>query len=234
MGLPTGLRRRGDTYYVQYRAGDRWRLKCVGSDLSQALDAHKRLRLGIKPKRPPGRLRQEGGDPTPPAPLLEELVERWLRSQETRCKPSSILHSHQRARGLLRYFKAWPADRITGEVLDDYIRWRREQRVTDTTINGDLTTLRQILRYAHTEAQILKREPVRIKLLRTVKKQRRKIFERDDIQHMLETAQRMGKIRVEAFIRIAATTGMRMDEILHLRWCDISFEDHRFDVHAKE
>lgn len=233
MGLPSGLRKRGTTYYVQYRHGKVWRLKAVGTDLATAVDEHKRLRLGIKPRKPPGRPRFEPKD-LARSPKLEQLVERWLRSQETRCKPSSILHSTQRARGLLRYFKNWPADLITGEALDDYIRWRREQKVGDTTINGDLTTLRQILRYAYYEARILPREPTRVKMLRTLRKQRRKILERGDIQKLLETAQQMGKIKVEAFIRIAATTGMRKDEILHLRWSDISFEDHRIDITAKE
>lgn len=43
----------------------------------------------------------------------------------------------------------------------------------------------------------------------------------------------MKELDVEAFIRIAASTGLRMDEILHLRWEDVDFRDTRIDVRAK-
>jgi len=111
VALPTGLRTRGDTYDVQFRAGRYWRLKCVGTDLELAPKEHERLRLGIKPRKPPGGRLQAAWDASE-APKLEHLVERWQRSHETRCKPSSILHGRQRARGLLRYFNGWPADHV--------------------------------------------------------------------------------------------------------------------------
>ena len=81
--------------------------------------------------------------------------------------------------------------------------------------------------------------PPRVKLLRVVRKKRRRVLHSDDIAKLLRAAdQRPGRPdvgrKVKAFILIAASTGMRMEEILHLQWQDVDFDDRRFDVRAKE
>jgi integrase/recombinase XerD len=67
-----------------------------------------------------------------------------------------------------------------------------------------------------------------------VKKRKRRTFERADVQKLLNTAERMELDHVVAFIRIAASTGLRLDEVLHLRWGDIDPAEGRIEVRAKE
>lgn len=220
-GPTTGLRKRGDVYYVQFKEDGRWRLQAVGRDLAKALKRHRELR----------------GD-TEPAPAtgvaFDVLVERWLVSQETRCRPQSVRSSRQRAKTLLKFFSGQVASGITPNHIEEYVRWRREQGVCDVSVNADLTTLRQVLRFGHLQAGILPQAPARVRLLRTVKKRRRRTFGRAEVAKLVEAAGRMGKEHDEAFIRIAASTGLRVDEILHLTWDDVDFEGRRIDVRAKE
>ena len=220
MALPAGLRKRGAVYYVQHKEGGTWRLKAVGSDLRQALARHRELRGS-----------EQG---TSGGVSFEALVERWLASQETRCRPASVRASRQRSRLLVRYFCGWAASAIDGAAVESYIRWRRDQDVSDVSVNADLTSLRQILRFGHLQAGVLPELPVRVRLLRTVKKHRRRTFNRADCVSLIETAHKMKRIKVELFIRIAVATGLRMDEILHLRWEDIDLADQRIDVRAKQ
>ena len=223
MALPPGLRRRGRMFYVQWRDDTgKWRSTSVGPNLAIALQ-----RLA--------ELRRE--KPQEPGPVLSDVVPPWLEAQATRCKPRSVQISRQRAKGLLRHLGSVRVADLTSERLDDFIRLRRTQGVKDTSINGDLTTLRQLVRYAE-HVGLVDHAP-RVKLLRVVRKKRRRILHSDDIAKLLRAAdQRPGRPevgrKVKAFILIAASTGMRMEEILHLQWQDVDFEDRRFDVRAKE
>jgi integrase/recombinase XerC len=220
VALPAGLRKRGSQFYVQYKDGPKWRLKCVGGDLGHALEAHRELRGGVVAAK---------GTVT-----VDTVVARWLESQATRCRPASVRASRGRSKTLLGFFGGWSATAIDGDSIEKYIRWRRDQGVGDVSVNADLTTLRQVLRFGHLQAGLLSEPPVRVRLLRTLKKRRRRTFDRGDVSRLLGTAAKMQRPKVELFVRIAVGTGLRLDEILHLRWEDLDLDDQRIDVRGKE
>jgi integrase len=222
MGLPAGLRKRGRMFYVQHRdATGKWKSQSVGPDLEVALRRHAELRAG---------------EPIRTGPALADVVPSWLESQRTRCKPRSIQISDQRSKGLVRRLGDVQLMDLTSEHVDALVRARRADGVKDTSINGDLTTLRQIVRYA--EAVGLIDKAPRIKLLRVVKKGRRKTYGSDDVAKLLKAAkERPGaadvRMKLQGFIMISAATGLRYEEVLHLQWRDVDFTDGRFDVRAK-
>ena len=226
MALPTGLRKRGSVYYSQFKdpATGAWKRKALGPDLGIAIKHHARLRQLSEDSRPPQR-------------TFQDLVEPWMRSQEVRCKPRSVDSSRKRAGLLMPHFGALGISEITAERIDQYIRQRRRQGLRDVTINGHLTTLRQVLRYGE-EIGLVQRAP-KIKLLRVVKKMRRRTLDRAQVAKLLRCADQWPGSpatarKVKAFLLIAASTGMRQDEILHLRWEDVDFDDARLDLRAKE
>ncbi len=226
MALPTGLRKRGSVYYSQFKDAETsaWKLKAVGPDLRVALERHVQLR-GL-PR-----------DGQPAEPTLHDFVGPWMRSQEVHCKPRSIDSSRKRAGRLMPHFGGLGISEITSERIDQYIRFRRREGLRDVTINGHLTTLRQVLRYAE-EIGLIERAP-KVRLLRVVKKTRRRVLDRAQVAKLLCCADQWPGSpdtarKVKAFILIAASTGMRQDEILHLRWEDVDFDDGRLDLRAKE
>ncbi len=147
MALPTGLRKRGSVYYSQFKdpATGAWKRKALGPDLGIAIKHHARLRQLSEDSRPPQR-------------TFQDLVEPWMRSQEVRCKPRSVDSSRKRAGLLMPHFGALGISEITAERIDQYIRQRRRQGLRDVTINGHLTTLRQVLRYGE-EIGLVQRAP---------------------------------------------------------------------------
>ncbi len=224
MALPAGLTRRGRIYYSKFKdpKTSAWRRQSVGPDLVLALQRHAELR-GRSEETEPGR-------------SFKELAEPWLQAQETRCKPRTVQVSRQRIRGLLTQFGDLSVPEITPQAIDRFVRERRRQGVKDISINGDLTALRQIVRYAE-ETGLIGQAP-RVKLLRVVKKTRRRTLASSDVARLLRAADEWPgdprvSLKLKAFILIAATTGLRIDEVLHLRWEDVDFNDRRFDVRAK-
>ena len=78
MDLPSGLIRRGGTYYVKYKRLGKWTRKAVGQDLDFAIAELRRL-------RGPSRVTQKAQ-----AITIDECVPLWLANQRLRNKPGTV------------------------------------------------------------------------------------------------------------------------------------------------
>ena len=231
--LPTGLTRRGAGYVVQWFDGSGWRRSRVGNDLTRALEEHARLRVprprAPKPRREPRPALVEGAPKGPPRVRLTDLRDAWLVDQKLRNRERTVASARNRIERVVEMLGSEKyVDDITSADLARIIERRRRQRVSDVTINGHITLLRAMLRWGVNEG-LIQKLPVRLKLLRVVEKKRLEIFEPDQIDEVIENAEP----RVRLLVLLVAATGMRRDEALHLRWCDVDFEDARVDLRAK-
>jgi integrase/recombinase XerD len=211
--LPDGIFKRGSSYYVRYREGERWKTRSVGPELGAALD----LQAEILDGRPPS-----------DAVRLADLVERYLKRLETYFKPSTVRTHRTVSRNLLRFFRNRPVETWTSGALETYIQQRLE-KVAPTTVNGELKNLKATLRFA-VEEKIIPEMPFKIRMLPVVQRRTARIFTREEIQRLLDSADD----RTRALLLIASATGMRIGEIRHLQWRDIDSEQRRILVRAKE
>jgi hypothetical protein len=102
----------------------------------------------------------------PPAPILKTFAQRFTDAIEARCaqKPGTIKFYANRLARLLDNERLASAalDRIDEAVIEEYIQSRRP-KVSITSVNRELATLRRLLRMAH-EWKLIDRVP-RIRLL---------------------------------------------------------------------
>ncbi|MCH6562071.1 MAG: tyrosine-type recombinase/integrase [Myxococcales bacterium] len=211
--LPKGIYKRGSLYYARYREGGQWKHRSAGPELGAALD----LQAEILDGRPPS-----------DAVKLADLVERYLKRLETYFKQSTVRTHRTVSRNLLRFFRNRPVETWTSGDLETYIQQRLE-KVAPTTVNGELKNLKATLRFA-VEEKLIAEMPFKIRMLPVVQRRTARIFTREEIQRLLDSADD----RTRALLLIASATGMRIGEIRHLQWRDIDSEQRRILVRAKE
>ena len=216
MDLPRGLYLRDGVFYVSYRDEDGKRKRVsVGKDFATALARYRELR-GATPESPL------------PGVLFDDLIFPYLERQKTYTKPKSYRVTESSLRILLRYFKGREVGKLTGKDLQTFIEGRRKT-VRDKSINKDLATLRGMLNYS-VEAGIVERLPVKVRLLPVPKRRIKRILTKQEIARVLEHA----KGRIYGILRVACETGFRTDEILHLRWADVHWQEGMLAVTAKD
>jgi integrase/recombinase XerD len=101
--------------------------------------------------------------------------------------------------------------------------------VKDLSINNDLRVLKAMLRWALSEGAI-QQLPLRVKMLRCVSRRTIEIFTPGEMERVLSDAEPKTRL----LLLLAASTALRLDELLHLRWRDVDLRDLRIDVTAKQ
>jgi integrase/recombinase XerD len=217
MDLPSGLIRRGDTYYVKYKRLGKWVRKAVGQDLDVAIAELRRL-------RGPSRVSQKAQ-----AITIDECVPLWLANQRLRNKPGTVKTAQVHVRRLLEQLGGRRLDSLRSVDVDDLIKARRQTGVKDLSVNNDLRVLKAMLRWAQAEG-LIAQLPVRIKMLRCVSRRTIDVFTPTEVDRVLAVAQE----RVRLLLALAASTALRLDELLHLQWHNIDLRELRIDVTAKQ
>jgi site-specific recombinase XerD len=118
---------------------------------------------------------------------------------------------------LTKFLKAEYLSKITPYLIEQFKISRRSQ-VSERTVNIELTCLKQIFSKAEEWSFCQKNPATRIKKFSEPKKQPR-FLSQEEIIRLTEAA----SPRLRPFIIIAAETGMRYGEILHLRFDSIDF-----------
>jgi integrase len=158
-------------------------------------------------------------------PRFQELCERYLKRHEVYSKAGTLKNELCNVAKLRRFFGARAVSSLTSADLEAFISSRRG-KVSAHTINNDLGTLRGILRQAVEEGAI-DALPFRIRKLRSTPR-KIEIFSRAEVKRLLGAADP----RTLAVVAIAAGTGLRRQEILHLKWGDLRGD--QIEVSPKE
>ncbi len=157
-------------------------------------------------------------------PTLEAFKAQFLTYSANNNKPSQlyakegILKNH-----LVPAFGTWALDRLSFIDVEHYKARKLKQKLSPKTINNHLAVLRKLLALA-VECGVLKHIP-RIKLLRAAKPEFRFLsFEEAD--RFLEAADPDWT----AMLTTAIKTGLRIGELLALRWEDVDLVAGRLVV----
>jgi integrase len=163
---------------------------------------------------------------------LKRVLDAYLDRMRIHSKPGSLRTASSSCKNLLTHFGKCSVYDLGPQDLDGFILHRREGGVTDKTINGDLIVLRAAFNYA-AEIGLLQDVPFKIKLLKVRRRKSRKILERDDLKKLLDRAGDRMNGRIYGILMVAIHTGFRTDEILHLQWRDVGWEDGSLHITTK-
>jgi integrase len=154
------------------------------------------------------------------APIFEDFAKDFMDAVKTRCsdKPATIGFYEAKLTRLLEYrpFRDARIDAIDEGVIERYVTSRRAS-VAPATCNRELATLRRALRLAE-EWKLLNRAP-RIRLLKG-EGQREFVLSHEAEQRYLACCPQPLKDAATVML----DTGLRVGELLNLRWEDLRFE----------
>src|SRR5438477_6940369 len=130
----------------------------------------------------------------------------------------SIRTERDRVKRWMRQFATRPLGQITRAEIE---AWRRERmsKCRPATINRDLSRLRHMLNLA-VEWELLEESPMQgIKFLRE-NNARTRYLSLDECHRLIDSCMAP---HIRAIVTVALHTGMRLGEILNLRWQDLDF-----------
>jgi integrase len=189
-------------------------------DAGDAENEHKRaLRLGtIHPADPwPAPEKQ-----APQVPTLREFTKQFLAYVEVQKKAGTKRFYEICSNRVLRFGPLADAvlTDVTGELIGKYAQWRRSTSADDSvlTVNGELRTLRRMMRLAH-EWGLTPHVPT-IHELPGGKGRERVISFAEEVRYLSKASQ-----TVKDAAMLAVDTGMRPNsELFPLQWCDVHLE----------
>jgi integrase/recombinase XerD len=202
--------RRGKTYWVRFQfAGEEYRRSARTASRPEALAYERDLREQL------GRIARGGR----PRHTYREAMERFLIEHCASLKPGARTRYISSAKALHPQFKDLYLDQIGRGQLADFISARRGEGVTTATIRRDLACLSSMLGRA-CEWNWIDVNPVRAFSKRGLKEAapRIRFLSRDEFAQLHAAA----AAHLRPMLRIAVGTGLRLEEMLSLRWVQVS------------
>lgn len=117
---------------------------------------------------------------------------------------------------------------LTRSDIDEYITMRAKEGIKPTTTNRELASISALYRYFIREG-LLKNNPVRYQSRRKVGYKLPNTIPSEDIQAAY--ANSVGVVHV--WLGLLATTGIRISELLSLKWEDIDFKTCALEINGK-
>lgn len=198
------LYRRKKTWWVDFVApgGQRVRKSTGTENRKEAEEFHDRLKASA------WRLNALGDKPSR---TWEDAGLRWLREKAHK---ASLEDDKKHLRWLHPYLKGKKLESIDRSLIDSLTGWRKQEGVSNATVNRMLAVLRSILR-ASVAWEWIEKAPV-IKLLPEPKKRIRWLTKEEASRLLKELPEHQEKIA-----RFALLTGLRQRNILELQWSQI-------------
>jgi integrase len=155
---------------------------------------------------------------------FEELAEDFLKFYRD-CGRRSLEHAETSVKHLPAYFEGKQIAEITPEVIEDYIKSRRQELsklgrpTSPSSINRELVPLSKIFTLAIRHRKADKNPLMAVERL-LEHNIRDRVLSVEEFQRLLEAAPNY----LRPILLLAHDTGMRRGEILHLRWSQVDLQ----------
>lgn len=170
---------------------------------------------------------------------FSDFAKEWLPvySESKGVKPGTIrVRLHEIGR-LLPYFAQLKLKDITRKMYQDALNDLKAQGLADSTREGINRTGRMIFRKA-LELDLLKKDPTEFAYVKKDKKTIDQLeeeevpnyLEKEELALFLETAKQNGLEHDYLAFLILAYTGMRVGELVALKWKDVDFKNHTISI----
>lgn len=180
------------------------------------------------------RIIQEKYDELYAAPVskLSDLMSRYIDLIKTRNKDwHSKIHK-------LKLFFEFSGDKeledITPMLCQEFINHLAKGNMTDATVNRYIATIKHMFNKA-LDWELIERNPMR-RVKQFKEKPRMRFFSSSELERLIYSAKKLSRKRNSDnqtifyyIMMVAIYTGMRLGEIIHLKWMDI--RDNEFVIH---
>jgi integrase len=217
-----GLIQVGDVWYMLWRHHGRQFRKSTGETVKQK--ALRKLNKKIQELR--------DGGPVVPDPdrlhfsdlralYVQDYIDQERKSQRRNAETGEMYFASS-LKHLDEYFDGWKISEITTEAINQFKSARQTAGAANGTINRSLAALRRMFKLA-TEQSKIKYSPV-IKMLFEPKNTspRQGFLEVSDYQKLFDTLPPY----IQPLLAMGFYTGMRLGEIIGLRWHQVKLSDH--------
>ena len=158
---------------------------------------------------------------------FSDVLSAYLSNQRLYSKPRSVKSSELAVKRLTEVLGDPLVCEVDQKLIELYVQ-ERQKTLSNKTINLDLAVVRAAFNYG-ARIGLIDEPPVKIRLLRVTNKRVVKLLTAEDLKELL----RVAKGRIHGILLVAANTGFRTDEILHLRWSDIHWREALLTVTSK-
>ena len=217
-GLPSGMIKRGEKYYANFRYEGKHIRKVLSPDLQVAKVMLRDLRMKAY-KKSTGDV---GNDQR-----IAELADAWFRSIAQRIGAATVTRYRQNISAVLRLLPVEKVDRLNLDVLDGFREVRLAEGVKTSTVNKDVAAFTTMLNWAVVRNKISSNPIKGLKKLPEYKKESRALSIHE-AKLILESSTEFWRRIWYAFF----TTGMRKMELANLLFTDIDWEAREIIVRA--
>lgn len=171
---------------------------------------------------------------------FRQFAQDWLKMYEAsgKNKPNTILIRRYSIKKLLEYFSELRIRDITQRKYQDMLFDLKKRNYSESTIIGINATGKMIFKKA-IELELIKKDPTKFVVIprkqKTIEdieleKEIPKYLEKNELLRFLETIKKHGTQLEYCIFLVLAYTGMRVGELIALKWSDIDFEEKTISI----
>ncbi|MET3683253.1 integrase [Alkalibacillus flavidus] len=171
--------------------------------------------------------------------LFKDFSQEWLTiySETNTVKPGTIRIRQHEINKLLPFLSNLKLKDISRKIYQNALDNLKENGFADNTLSGVHRTGRMIFRKA-IEMEKIKKDPTEFAYLKRTKKTIQDLedtelpnyLEKEELYHFLETAKNEGIDQDYLTFKTLSYTGIRVGELVALKWKDIDFNNHTLKI----
>ena len=217
------IRRRGKSYFVDYREN--------GKRIRKVVSSREEAELILKKQSAKKSHEQDQGRLAPGS--LKDLFSRFfIYSQETHSP-----NTQERYRSILGNFQRFLLKNSISNVTDlnqslikSFLKFRQDEGASENTVNSELTVIRKVFTLAIKWGLASSNPTDDVSKLEAPAKQAPQYLSKEDCQKLLTQCDEWLKPIVLTILH----TGLRKGEIEGLRWQDINFENGVINIRVRD
>ena len=157
---------------------------------------------------------------------LKELMQKYLKEHSPKKAANSAKRDKSSSKHLLLFFGGYVLADIAPRLISDYKGQRYREGAKPATINRELSLMKHAFTMATKEWELARENPVKLVSMEKEDNERDRWLDRDEERKLLEHC---SKWLVEIIV-FALNTGMRLEEILSLRWKQVDLSRRVVEV----
>ncbi|MEH6904741.1 site-specific integrase [Neobacillus drentensis] len=171
--------------------------------------------------------------------VFKDFASEWLLmyNEKNNVKPGTVRIRQHEINKLLPYFSLLKLKDITSKRYQDALNNLKEKGYADNTLDGVHRTGRMIFKKA-IEMRLIKNDPTEFAYLKKDRKtveeleeqEIPKYMEKEELALLLQTAAQKGLDLDYPIFLTLSYTGMRVGELVALKWKDINFNEHTISI----
>ena len=216
--------KRGNVWYLSYRAGGKRVRKSVGKSKKLAILAQKEVEVRLAKKKLGW---EEIRDPT-----FYDFQEKYLQYLKANTRPTTYVRYRKALQHFTDFLTSYGTasaklSQISFQLIEEY-KQERSKTVKPLTVNVELKVLKALYNFA-LKCKCARENPVsEVSFYKEIEKKPRFLQEKE-IKELLDNSNGLYPV-LYTFLK----TGLRKSELINLKWKDIDFRRKYITVESKE